>query len=120
MIRQLLDFDSGLEPLFSVQQTEAGDRNAVEIRARIVAEPGSAFIYGPAALQVFDQVLKQKLRDQTPTHFLERRVLHRLGFGPQRYLPDRVGDPLLATGWILTARQWAKVGRVILDQGAPL
>src|SRR5206468_512311 len=42
-IRQLLDFDSGLEPRFSLQQTEAGDRNAVAIRARIVAEPGSAF-----------------------------------------------------------------------------
>jgi CubicO group peptidase (beta-lactamase class C family) len=119
-IRQLLDFDSGLEPLFSLQQTQEGDRNAAAIRARIVAEPERAFIYGPAALQVFHQVLKEKLRDQTPTHFLERRVLHRLGFGPQRYLPDRVGNPLLATGWILSARQWAKVGRVVLDQGAPL
>ena len=119
-IRQLLDFDSGLEPLFSLQQTRSDDRNAAAIRARIVAEPGSAFIYGPAALQVFHQVLKEKLRGQTPTHFLERRVLHRLGFGPQRYLPDRVGNPLLATGWILTARQWAKVGYVVLDQGAPL
>lgn len=119
-IRQLLNFDSGLEPLFSLQQTRSDDRNAAAIRARIVAEPGSAFVYGPAALQVFHQVLKEKLRDQTPTHFLERRILHRLGFGPQRYLPDRVGNPLLATGWILSARQWAKVGRVVLDQGAPL
>ena len=119
-IRQLLDFDSGLEPLFSLQQTRSDDRNAAAIRARIVAEPGSAFIYGPAALQVFHQVLKEKLRGQTPTRFLERRVLHRLGFGPQRYLPDRVGNPLLATGWILTARQWAKVGRMVVDQGAPL
>ena len=78
----------------------------------MVAEPGSAFIYGPAALQVFHQLLKEKLRDQTPTHFLERRVLHRLGLGPQRYLPDRADNPLLATGFILTAREWAKVGRM--------
>lgn len=119
-IRQLLDFDSGLEPLFSLQQTQAGDRDAAAIHARIVAEPGSAFIYGPAALQVFHEVFKTKLRDQTPTHFLERRILHRLGLGPQRYLPDRAGNPVLATGWILTARQWAKIGRVVLDDGAPL
>ena len=119
-IRQLLNFDAGLEPLFSLQQTQSGDRNAAAIRARIVAEPGSAFIYGPAALQVVHQVLKERLRDQTPTHFLERRVLHRLGLGSQRYLPDRAGNPSLATGWILTARQWAKVGRVVLDEGAPL
>jgi CubicO group peptidase (beta-lactamase class C family) len=119
-IRQLLNFDSGLEPLFSLHEIQSKDRNAVAIRARTVAEPGSAFIYGPAALQVFDEVFNAKLRDQTPTHFLERRVLHRLGLGPQRYLPDRAGNPLLATGWILTARQWAKVGRVVLDGGAPL
>ena len=119
-IRQLLDFDSGLEPLFSLHETQTGDRNAAAIRARVVAEPGSAFIYGPAALQVFHQVLKEKLRDQTPTRFLERRVLHRLGLGRQRYLEDRAGNPLLATGWILTAKQWAKMGRVILDHGSPV
>jgi CubicO group peptidase (beta-lactamase class C family) len=119
-IRQLLNFDAGLEPLFFLHQKQLADRDIVAVRARMVAEPGAAFIYGPAALQVFHEVLKAKLRDQTPTHFLERRVLHRLGLGPQRYLADRAGNPLLATGWILTARQWAKVGRVILDDGAPL
>jgi len=119
-IRQLLDFDSGLEPVFSLQQTQSGDRNTAAIRARMVAEPGGAFTYGPAALQVFHQVLKAKLGDQTPTRFLERRVLHRLGLGRQRYLPDRAGNPLLATGWILTAREWAKVGRVVLNNGGPV
>ena len=119
-IRQLLDFDSGLDPLFSLQQTQSGDRNAAAIGARIVAEPGSFFIYGPAALQVFHQVLKKKLRDQTPTHFLERRVLRRLGLGRQRYLEDGAGNPLLATGWILTAKQWAKMGQIILNHGAPV
>ena len=119
-LRQLLNFDSGIEPMFRLHETQSGDRDAVAVRAKIVVEPGSAFIYGPAALQVFHQVMKEKLHDQTPTHFLERRVLHRLGLGPQRYLPDRVGNPLLASGWILTARQWAKVGRVVLENGAPV
>jgi len=118
--RQLLNFDSGLEPLFALHETQGGDRNATAIRARMVAEPGSAFIYGPAALQVFHQVLKEKLGNQTPTHYLERRVLHRLGLGRQRYLEDRAGNPLLATGWILTAKQWAKIGQVVLDNGAPV
>ena len=86
----------------------------------MVAEPGSAFIYGPAALQVFHQVLKEKLRGDSPTHYLERRVLHRLGLGSQRYLADRAGNPLLATGWILTARQWAKLGQLVLANGTPV
>jgi len=119
-IRQLLNFDSGLEPEFFLHETQSGDRDATAMRARMVAEPGSAFIYGPAALQVFHRVLKEKLRGDSPTHYLERRVLHRLGLGSQRYLDDRAGNPLLATGWILTARQWAKLGHLVLANGAPV
>ncbi len=118
--RQLLNFDSGIEPLFRLHEGQSNDRDALAGRARMVAEPGTAFIYGPAALQVFHQVLKTKLGGQTPTHFLERRVLRRLGLGRQRYLPDRAGNPLLATGWILTAREWAKIGRVVLNDGTPV
>jgi len=120
MLRQLLDFDSGLEPQFFLHETQSGDRDAAAMRARMVAEPGKAFIYGPAALQVFHQVLKEKLRGDSPTHYLERRVLHRLGLGPQRYLADRAGNPLLATGWILSARQWAKLGQLVLANGSPV
>lgn len=119
-IRQLLNFDAGLQPQFFLHETQSGDRDATAIRARMVAEPGNAFIYGPAALQVFHQVFKEKLRGESPTHYLERRVLRRLGLGRQRYLEDRAGNPLLATGWILTAKQWAKIGQVILDHGAPV
>src|SRR5207249_8187956 len=104
----LLDFGSGLEPQFFLHETQSGDRDAAAMRARAVAEPGRAFIYGPAALQVFHQVLKEKLRGDSPTHYLERRVLHRLGLRSQRYLADRAGNPLLATGWILSPRQWVK------------
>ena len=119
-IRQLLDFDSGLEPQFFLHETQSGDRDAAAMRARMVAEPGKAFIYGPAALQVFHQALKGKLRGDSPTHYLERRVLHRLGLRSQRYLADPAGNPLLATGWILTARQWAKLGQLVLANGAPV
>src|SRR4029077_18578709 len=58
-IRQLLDFDSGLEPQFFLHETQSSDRDAAAIRARMVAEPGSAFVYGPAALQVFHRILKE-------------------------------------------------------------
>ncbi len=119
-IRQLLNFDSGIEPLFRLHEIQSDDRDALSLRGRMVAQPGSTFIYGPAALQVFHQVLKEKLGHQTPTRYLERRVLHRLGLGRQRYLPDRADNPLLATGWILTAKEWAKVGSLVLNNGAPV
>ncbi len=119
-IRQLLDFSCGLAPVFSLHEMQPGDRDAIAIRASIVADPGTAFIYGPSALQVFHQVLKRKLRNESPEHYLERRVLRRLGLGSQRYLPDRAGNPLLAAGWILTAREWSKLGRLVLADGSPV
>jgi CubicO group peptidase (beta-lactamase class C family) len=67
-------------------------------------------------------VLKRKLsaRGQTPTGYLEGRVLRPLGLGAQRYMADSAGNPLLASGWKLTAREWAKMGQVALNGGAPV
>src|SRR5437763_120614 len=119
-IRELLDFSCGLDPVFSLHNNNPGDRDTIAIRAPLVASPGSVFIYGPSALQVFHAVLKEKLHGESPTHYLERRVLHRLGLGSQRYLTDSAGNPLLASGWLLSARQWAKLGEVALKDGAPV
>ncbi|HVF72608.1 MAG TPA: serine hydrolase domain-containing protein [Chthoniobacterales bacterium] len=119
-IRQLLDFSAGLEPVNRLHNDNPGDRDAIAIRAPLVANPGSTFIYGPAALQVFHAVLKEKLKGESPTRYLERRVLRRLGLGSQRYLKDSAGNPLLAAGWILSARQWAKIGEAALNGGAPV
>jgi CubicO group peptidase (beta-lactamase class C family) len=119
-IRQLLDFSCGLEPVFYLHNNNPGDRDSIAVRASLVAEPGSRFIYGPAPLQVFHAVLKQKLHGESPTRYLERRVLRRLGLGSQRYLIDSAGNPLLAAGWVLSARQWAKLGEVALNGGAPI
>ena len=119
-IRQLLDFSCGLAPGFGLQVNEYSDRDRAALRLPMVAEPGKAFIYGPGALQVFHQVLKQKLGKRTPTEYLERRVLRRMKLGPQRYLDDRAGNPLLAAGFTLTARQWAKMGQLVLDEGKPV
>ena len=119
-IRQLLDFSSGLAPGFSMQVNDYGNRDKAALRLPMVAEPGKAFIYGPGALQVFHQVLKDKLEGKTPTEYLERRVLRRMRLGPQRYLNDRAGNPLLAAGFVLTPRQWAKIGELVLREGKPV
>jgi CubicO group peptidase (beta-lactamase class C family) len=118
----LLDFSCGLDAAFFLHQEDPGDRDSIALSLPLVAEPGSAFIYGPSGLQVFHRILARKLapRDETPARYLERRVLRRLGLSPQRYLRDRAGNPLLATGWQLSARQWAKIGRCVLADGAPV
>ena len=60
-IRQLLDFSCGLDPGFRLHGDDPGDRDAIALRLPMVAEPGTAFIYGPSPLQVFHAVLKAKL-----------------------------------------------------------
>lgn len=121
-VRQLLSFTSGIEPLFGLHDNGFPDRNGAALRASMVAEPGARFIYGPAALQVFDEYLKRKLaaRGTTPTKYLEKKVLHPLGLGSQRYLADAHGNPLLASGIMLSVSQWAKEGNLILNGGRPV
>lgn len=121
-VRMLLDFSSGLEPGTFLHGEGVRNRGASALALPMVAEPGRSFQYGPASLQVFHEVLERKLaqRGETPTKYLERRVLRPMGLDAQRYLQDRVGDPLLATGWVLTAREWSAMGRVALAGGAPV
>lgn len=121
-LRQLLSFSSGLDAANNLHGDGFADRDAIAIRTPLVAQPGAAFIYGPAPLQVFHEVLKRKLaaRGETPTQYLEHKVLRPLGLGPQRYLADKEGNPLLATGFMLSARQWSRMGQLILNGGSPV
>jgi CubicO group peptidase (beta-lactamase class C family) len=68
-LRELLSFSSGLEATNSLHGDGFENRDAIAVHAPLVAQPGAAFIYGPAALQVFHEVLKRKLaaRGETPT-----------------------------------------------------
>lgn len=120
VIRDLLNFTSGLSPMPELHDNDHSNRTAAALKARSLAQPGERFFYGPASLQVFHEVLARKLKKTSPTRFLEREVLSPLGLGSQRYLPDGQGVPLLAAGWMQTARQWSAMGRVILEKGEPV
>jgi CubicO group peptidase (beta-lactamase class C family) len=121
-IRQLLDFTSGLQPMTLLHGDTVPDRNAIALRLPVVATPGARFIYGPSSLQVFHELFRRKLivHRETPTRYLERKVLRPLGLGPQEYKKDRAGNPLLASGFRLTAEQWSRIGRLILVGGSPV
>lgn len=121
-LAQLLDFTAGVAEMDSLHQDGITDRDALAVKQPLATSPGSAFIYGPAALQVFHAVLKRKLaaKKMSPTRYLERRVLKPLGLGPQRYVADKSGNPLLAAGFMLTAEQWSRMGTLILHRGSPV
>jgi CubicO group peptidase (beta-lactamase class C family) len=116
-IRQLLNQTDGIEGASRLQRASIRDRNAAAIQLPIVAEPGSAFIYGPSHLQIFSELLRRKLNGRATTRYIEARVLNRLGIGRLNYKKDARGNPLPATGFELTAREWARLGELVLGRG---
>ena len=116
-IRQLLNQTDGIEGASRLQRASIRDRNAMAIRLPTVAEPGSAFIYGPSHLQIFSELLRRKLNGRATTRYIEARVLNRLGLRRLNYKNDAHGNPLPATGFELTAREWARLGELVLGRG---
>jgi CubicO group peptidase (beta-lactamase class C family) len=116
-IRQLLNQTDGIEGASRLQRASIRDRNAMAIRLPTVTEPGAAFIYGPSHLQIFSELLRRKLNGRPVTRYIEARVLNRLGLGRLKYKKDAGGNPLPATGFELTAREWARLGELVLGRG---
>ena len=119
-VRELLDFTGGLAPGFPLHSERIPDRNRYAVQLPMAAPfPGERFIYGPAQLQVFCEVLRRKLvaRNETPWGYLERRILNPMDFRNVKDRHDATGTPLLASGFELTAREWAKFGQMVLGRG---
>jgi CubicO group peptidase (beta-lactamase class C family) len=117
-IRQLLDQTDGIEGASRLQRPSIRDRNAMAIRLPAVAAPGSAFIYGPSHLQIFSELLRRKLKGRSTIGYFQARVSNRLGLDDLNYKKDERGNPLPATGFELTAREWARLGELVLGQGS--
>jgi CubicO group peptidase (beta-lactamase class C family) len=116
-IRQLLSQTDGIEGAPNLHRRSIRDRNAMAVRLSILAEPGTRFIYGPSHLQIFGELLRRKLKGRSTISYLEDRVLRPLGMGRLEYKKDARGNPLLATGFELSARQWARLGEILLGRG---
>ena len=116
-IRQLLSQTDGIEGASHLQRPSIRDRNAMAIGLPSVAEPGSAFIYGPSHLQIFSELLRRKLRGRSVISYFEAHVSNRLGLHDLKYKKDERGNPLPATGFELTAREWARLGELVIGNG---
>src|SRR5256886_13103568 len=116
-IRQVLSQTDGIEGASRLQRSTVRDRNAMAIGLPRVAEPGSVFIYGPIHLQIFSELLRRKLRGRSVISYFEAHVSHRLGLHDLKYKKDARGNPLPATGFELTTREWARLGEPVLGDG---
>src|SRR5439155_8992333 len=116
-IRQLLNQTDGIEGASRLQRASIRDRNTMAIRLPTIAEPGSAFVYGPSHPQIFSELLRRKLKGRDTISYFEGRVSNRLGLGRLNFKKDSLGNPLPATGFELTAREWARLGELVLGLG---
>jgi CubicO group peptidase (beta-lactamase class C family) len=113
----LLSQTDGIEGASFLQRASIGDRSSMAIRLPTLAEPGAAFIYGPSHLQIFSELLRRKLRGRGTIAYFEGHVADRLGLHRLNYKKDARGNPLLATGFELTAQEWARLGELLLGNG---
>ncbi len=116
-IRELLNQTDGIEGASRLQRASIRDRNSMAFRLPVIAEPGTAFIYGPSHLQIFSELLRRKLGGRGTIAYFEGHVSDRLGLGRLNYKKDFLGNPLPATGFELTAREWARLGELVLGNG---
>jgi CubicO group peptidase (beta-lactamase class C family) len=116
-IRQLLSQTDGIEGASRLHRASIRDRNAVAIRLSILAAPGSQFIYGPSHLQIFSELLRRKLNGRSTSSYIQENLLSPLGLTNLEFKKDARRNPLPASGFELTAREWARLGELILGRG---
>jgi CubicO group peptidase (beta-lactamase class C family) len=112
-VRQLLHLTSGLDP--------GGPARALSfdeaLKQPLVHPPGEGFRYGPAAFQAFGALLQRKLGEEDPTSYLQRRILSPIGAEVAAWTRVDGTDPKLGGGAKMTARDWLRVGRLLLQDG---
>src|SRR5438270_1550075 len=116
-IRQLLNQTDGIEPAPHLHSDSIRDRDAVSVQLPLVASPGSAFAYGPSHLQIFNEVLRRELNGSSTIAYIEGNVLSPLGLTSLEFKKDGRGDPLPASGFELSAREWARFGELVIGHG---
>ena len=116
-IRQLLNQTDGIEPAPHLHSESIRDRNVVAVQLSLVAAPGSAFAYGPSHLQIFAEVLHRKLNGRSTISYIQENVLSPLDLTSLEFKKDSRGNPLPASGFELSAREWGRLGELVLGRG---
>jgi len=116
-IHQLLNQTDGIEPAPHLHSESIRDRNTVAVQLSLVAAAGSAFAYGPSHLQIFAEVLHRKLNGRSTISYIQENVLSPLDLTSLEFKKDGRGNPLPASGFELSAREWGRLGELVLERG---
>lgn len=144
-IRHLLTLSSGLDPADTLLGGRGGGRllgegarrrsqrlgddpkpqNHFQAAINVPSKhaPGAIFEYGPSHFYAFGALLQRKLEhadlpQKTTMDYLRQRVFFDLNIQSPLIGKDAADCPNLPGGALLTAKQWAKFGQFVLDQGS--
>ncbi len=122
-VRHLLQFTSGIEQKLwyltrdgLLEKQRVHDKYAYSLGLDAKTEPGQNYGYGSSHLMVFGEFMKRKLQ-QDPLFYLESQVLNPIGMRYAGWNRDPAGNPMLPYGCWTTAREWAKLGQLVIQDG---
>ncbi len=113
-IEELLSHTSGLDPDLSYLYPYR-DQLEAALRVPLIDTPGARFHYGGVNYQAFGEILKRKLRarDESIQDFIEDKIFDPLDIDVDKWIKDGAGNPLIHSGLVLSAEEWAKFGNYI-------
>ena len=126
-VRHLLNFTSGLEHADrALHSMQVEDKYEHAVACEGVHEPGRRFRYGSNHGMAFGELFQRKLDaareqdDSVPADFvdyLKQRVLDPIDCEVTGWIRDARGHPAMSYGALMTAREWAKFGQLLLARG---
>lgn len=100
---------------------------AEAVNAPMEHEPGEKFHYGPSHLFAFGELLERKLKAKSAADpsftldtfekYMHARILDPIRLNVAFMGRDAAGKPNLPGGCLLTAREWAKFGQLVVQHG---
>lgn len=117
-VRMLLDHTSGLQnvPRAPVEIYPAPDVVQLALAAELDSAPGEAFSYNNKAVNLLAGIIA-KATGQPMDGFFRDGLFAALDITPGPWEKDAAGNPHAMSGLPLSARDAAKIGRLVLDRG---
>jgi CubicO group peptidase (beta-lactamase class C family) len=117
-VRMLMDHTSGLQNIARPAEEiyPARDVIALALAAELDVDPGTKFSYNNKAVNLLAGVIARAAGEPMDA-WMQRRLFVPLGIEPGPWYKDEAGNPHAMAGLPLTARDAARLGRLVMDRG---
>jgi CubicO group peptidase (beta-lactamase class C family) len=117
-IRHLLNHTSGLEsPRVALEIDRAPDCIQYALAAELTDDPGSKFYYNNKATNLLAGIV-QRASGKRMDVFIREEIFEPLGIKDFGWSLDKAGNPYAMAGLQIRAIDLAKIGQLMLDEGA--